>query len=71
MNSWALTGLDTSLSQLAMNTYYLNWKKQFKFMSHPTNDKVRESEKEAIEEKEITNAEISVGNDQDEDEKTN
>jgi len=41
-----------------MNTYYLNWKKQFNFMSHPANEKVNESEKGAIEEKESVDEEI-------------
>jgi len=52
--------LSTALRELIKIYEYLLFKleKQFNFMSHPANEKVNESEKEAIEEKESVDEEI-------------
>jgi hypothetical protein len=63
-----------------MNTYMLNWKRQFiinKHMSHPTNTAILEGEREANEERETILEEITEPTDEElkeldqEDEKAN
>jgi hypothetical protein len=52
-----------------LNNYLKTFNSKKEFMSHLANERVRESEKEAIQEKEQVDKEIEVGNNQDDDEK--